>query len=211
MGRSSSSQELPKNWPSGVSYITAPILSKSLTSSHIEQLRSPGKDCIKGPQNIPRGPCSLVRITPISSPTHPACGQCGLFATRDLKPGTFILRYLGEIHPSSNGADESKGMSVEVSDVDRHAESDYDLSLDRELGLGIDADKMGNEARFVNDYRGIADKPNVEFKEIWDEVKKERGMGVWVLAEGKSGKGKGVKKGEELLVSYGRGFWAARR
>ena len=97
--------------------------------------------------------------------------------------------------------------------TDPHAESNYDLSLDRELCIGIDADKKGNEARFINDYRGIAERPNAEFKEIWDERRKERGMGVWVLPEGKSGKGKGkgVRKGEEILVSYGKGFWGARR
>lgn len=91
---------------------------------------------------------------------------------------------------------------------------------------------MGNEARFINDYRGVADRPNAEFKEVWNERRKERGMvsqptadqlsfsvtvtyvvsqGVWVLPEGKSGKGKGIKKGQEILVSYGRGFWGARK
>jgi SET domain-containing protein len=140
-----------------------------------------------------------VRITPITSPTHPAHGQSGLFAARDLKPGTFILQYLGEIHAPA----------LEASDV--HANSDYDLSLDREQGIGIDANRRGNEARFINDYRGIADRPNAEFKEVWDERRKERGMGVWVLGEGKSGKGKGLRKGEEILVSYGRGFWGARK
>lgn len=38
-------------------------------------------------------------------------------------------------------------------------------------------------------------------------------MGVFVLPQGKkSGIGKkGIKRGEEILVSYGRGFWGARR
>jgi len=85
------------------------------------------------------------------------------------------------------------------------------------MGIGIDADRKGNEARFINDYRGVALKPNAEFKEVWDERRAERGMGVWVLGEGKNakekgkGKWKGVRKGEEILVSYGRGFWGARR
>ena len=63
----------------------------------------------------------------------------------------------------------------------------------------------------------MAPKPNAEFKEVWDERRRERGMGVWVLGEGKNakergkGKWKGIKKGEEILVSYGRGFWGARR
>jgi SET domain-containing protein len=145
-----------------------------------------------------------VRITPINTTSHPANGQCGLFAAKDLKPGLFILQYLGEVHATSS--DSAPG-------TDPHAESNYDLSLDRELGIGIDADKKGNEARFINDYRGIAERPNAEFKEIWDERRKERGMGVWVLPEGKSGKGKGkgVRKGEEILVSYGKGFWGTRR
>lgn len=96
---------------------------------------------------------------------------------------------------------------------DSHADSDYDLSLDRELGIGIDADCMGNEARFINDYRGVAERANAEFRECWDGRRGERGMGVWVLGEGKkaSGKGKGVRKGQEILVSYGRGFWGARK
>jgi len=49
---------------------------------------------------------------------------------------------------------------------------------------------------------------------VWNEARRERGMGVWVLPVGKSGsreRGKGVKKGEEIVVSYGRGFWGARR
>ena len=98
-------------------------------------------------------------------------------------------------------------------DLDPHADSDYDLSLDRELGIGIDAHGMGNEARFINDYRGVAEKANAEFRECWDGRTGERGMGVWVLGEGKkaSGKGKGVRKGQEILVSYGRGFWGARK
>lgn len=96
--------------------------------------------------------------------------------------------------------------------ADPHAASDYDLSLDRELQLAIDAQRKGNEARFINDYRGVADRPNAEFKEVWDPRRRERGMAVWVLGEGRSGKGRGgVKKGDEILVSYGRGFWGARK
>jgi hypothetical protein len=58
---------------------------------------------------------------------------------------------------------------------------------------------------------GVADRPNAGFREVWDERRGERGMGVCVLPEGKSGKGRGIKKGEEILVSYGRGFWGARK
>lgn len=200
--------QLPKNWSSNVSYLTAPLHSKTLNLFHISSLRTRPKDAQDIPPNTPKGPCQLVKIAPISTPSHPANGQSGLFATKDLKPGTFILQYLGEVHASSSASASS---SNSTPNIDPHANSDYDLSLDREHGIGIDADKSGNEARFINDYRGIADKPNAEFKEIWDERKKERGMGVWVLEEGKSGKRKGIRKGEEILVSYGRGFWGARK
>jgi hypothetical protein len=202
------SEAVPKNWPFTLPYLTTPSYSPSLTPDHISSLQTRPKDAISIPANTPKEPCSLVRITPIITPSHPANGQCGLFATKDLKPGTFILQYLGEIHVSSI---TTSSPSDTPTTIDPHANSNYDLSLDRELGLGIDADKKGNEARFINDYRDIAEKPNAEFKEIWDERRKERGMGVWVLPEGKSGKGKGIRKGEEILVSYGRGFWGARR
>lgn len=193
---------LPKNWPSNVTYITTPSYSRIITETHLSALHSPAKDIQDIPASTPKGPCSLVRITPITSPAHPACGQSGLFAARDLKPGSFILQYLGEVHGPSLSSSSAP---------DPYADSDYDLSLDRELGIGIDADRKGNEARFINDYRGVAERANAEFKEVWDERRKEKGMGVWVLGEGKSGKGKGVKKGEEILVSYGRGFWGARK
>ncbi|KAG8769340.1 hypothetical protein FRC12_005015 [Ceratobasidium sp. 428] len=61
---------------------------------------------------------------------------------------------------------------------------------------------MGNEARFVNDFRGIQSKPNAVFRQGRDN----RGwleMSVW------SGPHP-IKKGDEILVSYGKGWWAAR-
>lgn len=147
---------------------------------------------------------------------------------------------MGEIHvtpsesptvePSSTSPDQNPAPPNTTKDP--HANSNYDLSLDRDQGIGIDADKSGTEARFINDYRGVAGAPSAEFREIWDGNRGERGMGVFVLREGKSsgkskgkgkgdGKGKGkvdggkngkgIKKGEEILVSYGRGFWGARR
>jgi hypothetical protein len=207
MPAKSDSGQVPKNWPSYISYLTTPIYSKLLSSIQLSSIRTRPNDAFDVPANTPKGPCKLVKITPISTPAHPANGQSGLFVTKDLKAGTFILQYLGEIHvspasPTSPNADAS---------LDPHAHSDYNLSLDREHGIGIDAAKMGTEARFINDYRGIADRPNAEFREIWDERRKERGMAVCVLREGKSGKGKGIRKGEEILVSYGRGFWGARK
>ncbi|KAJ4293951.1 hypothetical protein N0V88_005465 [Collariella sp. IMI 366227] len=48
----------------------------------------------------------------------------------------------------------------------------YDLWLDRDGDLAVDAARMGNEARFVNDYRGVpgrnGKKANAEFKPVID-------------------------------------------
>ncbi|KAF6792377.1 SET domain-containing protein [Colletotrichum sojae] len=184
----------PKNWPAGLLYITAPAHSRLLTE---EQRRALGQKNGKLPE-IPTQatalPSSAVRITPITDEKHPANGQCGLFAARHLKPGTFIIPYFGTVH----------------SDVS--SKSDYDLWLDREAGVAVDADKSGNEARFINDYRGIADQPNAEFREIWSQKFRQRCMAVFVLPERRDGRGKGgIGKGEEILVSYGKGFWRHRK
>lgn len=204
--------DIPKNWPPSVPYLRTPTYSKALTLSQFRDLRTKPKDAVEIPLSIPLGPCASVKITTITNPSHPANGQCGLFATKDLPPCTFILPYVGEIHETSDS---------------KYGTSDYDLSIDRSADLAVDASRCGNEARFVNDFRGVPGKPeivkgkgmvtakaiaNAEFREVWDgrPGRGERCMGVWVLPAGKSGKGKGIKKGEEILVSYGRGFWGAR-
>ena len=70
----------------------------------------------------------------------------------------------------------------------------------------MDALKAGNEARMINDYRGIGKKPNVEFVIREGQVKgvRVKRMGVSVLAAD-------IDKGAELLLSYGKGYWAARQ
>lgn len=88
---------------------------------------------------------------------------------------------------------------------DDRPDSDYDLSLHRfqdGISVGIDASRMGNEARFINDYRGVANKPNALFID-GRTTSAELRMGVW-------SSGEGIKKGEEILLSYGKTWWRAR-
>ena len=84
--------------------------------------------------------------------------------------------------------------------------SDYDVSLYRFSGngenIGVDASRMGNEARFVNDYRGIRPKPNAGFAD-WRTTGGDLRIGIWSLVEG-------IRKGDEIVVSYGKGWWTAR-
>lgn len=145
------------------------------------------------------GPYMNVRITPVSDVSHPACGQHALYATQHLPPDTFILPYLGFVHDQA----------------ETNPTSDYDLSLDREMSIGVDASQMGNESRFINDYRGVSTAANAEFRDIYFDLgngKVERRVGVFVLTAGKSGKrSKGIGRGQEILVSYGKGFWNERQ
>lgn len=106
-------------------------------------------------------------------------GQFGLFAAKKIPQRTHLLDYLGEVH------------------CDDRPSSDYDLSLYRTLdglvSVGVDASAMGNEGRFVNDYRGIRTKPNAQFEERRVDNEELR-MGIWTGSEV-------IKKGEEILVS----------
>ena len=207
----------PENWPSSIPYLSAPVLSRDVPKDILstQALSSTSLEPSTVTIGTPETPYSNIRITAISDPSHPACGQYGLFTTRVHFPDSFICLYLGLVH--STAADSTAKLPHEAD----HPKSDYDLSLDRDLGLAVDAANMGNEARFINDYRGIADRPNAEFRDVIIKVKggkKERGVGVFVKAAKKDKKGKtrkdsevGIMKGTEILVSYGRGFWSARR
>ncbi|KAF2007817.1 hypothetical protein P154DRAFT_453059, partial [Amniculicola lignicola CBS 123094] len=191
---------LPRSWPSGTTYLHKPCYSKQLTHDSLNALICPRSNLPDNEQaRVSNGPYSNVKIMSIVSPSHPANGQCGLFSTQKLEPDSFILSYLGFVH-GKNETDET---------------SDYDLSLDRELGVGIDASTMGNEARFINDYRGVSSSANAEFRDVFVNIgsgKVEKRVGVFVLSAGKSGKrAKGIEKGHEILVSYGKGFWMERK
>ncbi|KAG9288970.1 hypothetical protein G9A89_015519 [Geosiphon pyriformis] len=87
--------------------------------------------------------------------------------------------------------------------MESEEKSNYLLGFGKEIC--IDGWKQGSEARFINDYRGIASKPNASFHEFIDAKTGELKMGVWVMP----GVGK-IKKGNEILVSYGKGFWRER-
>ena len=62
---------------------------------------------------------------------------------------------------------------------------------------------MGNEARFINDYRGIKPKPNALFKD-GRTARGELRISIWSANEP-------IRKGEEILVSYGKSWWRARK
>jgi hypothetical protein len=105
--------------------------------------------------------------------------------------------------------------------------SDYTLAFVEEgrLRLTLDAATMGNEGRFINDFRGVTLQPGAPLPQQKQQQQQQarvaaranvrfaarvdaRGathMGVFVLPSGR-----GVAKHEELLLSYGKGYWLAR-
>lgn len=170
----------PKGWPENLIYVTRNVYSKQFNTEKLDQLG------VKKNINSPcQNPVKHVKIKTITDPGHPARGENGLFAAIKLSPKSHVIDYLGYVHPE------------EESDPN----SDYDLSLDRDIGVGIDAQKYGTEARMINDYRGIQNRPNVYFENR--RVDGELRMSIFVMD-------KPIQKGEELCINYGKGFWKAR-
>ena len=176
-------QPQPSQWPTNLQFITSPRYHPSVPVS--TRLFLTNRTGHRPASNVTVNP--LVRIRYISDPSHPARGQYGLFAVRKIHPRAHIIDYIGEVH------------------CQERSDSDYDLSLHRSqdgVNVGVDASKMGNEARFVNDYRGIKSRPNAAFVEYRTGAGELR-MSIWSSTEA-------IKKGEEILVSYGKAWWRAR-
>ncbi|KAJ3254348.1 hypothetical protein HK103_007230 [Boothiomyces macroporosus] len=171
---------LPKNWPKEIRYLNSnewkqpPALYTSPSATD--------KDILSYDANI-TGPCKLVRITRITDESHPAFPAYGLYSTAVIPAKTLILNYIGVVE----------------SEQEASQTSDYILHFDKEFS--VDAEFAGNEGRFVNDFRGIGEKPNVKF-ELYKNKKGQVNMGIWSIAK--------IPKGTELLVTYGKGFWQQR-
>lgn len=166
---------------------------------------------------------NAVVIKIIQDKVHPAYGQCGLFARQKIPPDTLVIPYLGVIHASfvldpSHAPNQPEAPVAALPANDERLDSDYDLSLvsissadprnpyrGYHISIGVDAAQAGNAGRMVNDFRGVGQAPNAEFRLGKGETGELR-MEIWSTK-----KGKGIAKGEELLVSYGKGWWGARK
>jgi|ERR1700722_1151182 len=170
----------PSHWPPGVEFTPCLRYHSSITPTTMSHIKGTSTCSAKTRPSYP------VIIQQIHSACHPAQGQYGLFAAKKITPRTHILDYTGEIH------------------CDDRPDSDYDLSLYRSgdgINVGIDASATGNEARFINDFRGIRARPNAIFVDGRDEFGELR-MSIWSTEV--------IKKGEEILVSYGKSWWRER-
>lgn len=123
----------------------------------------------------------------ITEDAHPARGQFGLFAMKKFKPREWIVDYHGVV-TSSDACSQT---------------SDYTLSFGESNELAVDAETEGNEARFTNDFRNTGRRQNARFDSYVDECGDYK-LAIFCLADG------AIEKGEEILISYGKGFWKHR-
>lgn len=165
---------------------------------------------------------------------HPSVGSFGLFAAQEIPPNTFIRPYLGVLHtkadadfhstydlslchdprllrlqPSQPDSDAYDKLASKLEAVSLDAESDSEQP--DPTALYLDSRYWGNESRFVNDYRGIAQKPNVEFRsfiqndsastsdESQEDDKQRFQMGLFSTRL--------IRKGQELVINYGKSYW----
>ncbi|TCD70656.1 hypothetical protein EIP91_002377 [Steccherinum ochraceum] len=176
MTKRDSGQNLPQRWPSHLQYLDALVYHSSVPAAVRSDIYPSSRKTGRSDGFIPR---PSVAIRSISDPSHPAFGQCGLFATKKIAARTHILDYLGEVH------------------CDDRPDSDYDLSLCRAqdgTSVGVDASRMGNEARFINDFRGVKPRPNAVFEDR-RTAEGDMCMSVWSGSEA-------IRKGDEILISY---------
>ncbi|KAF0417436.1 SET domain-containing protein [Gigaspora margarita] len=191
------SKRKPTGWPTEIEYLTNNIYEPVSLK--------PAPYCLPLPKGHPSHPFTSSPLPPVASDPampnscvrikslkerkdHPAFPGYGLFATKEFKELCLIISYTGIVTTRTVGGEES---------------SDYVLGFDSQLC--IDGWKKGSEARFINDYRGIFSKPNAAFHEYIDSQSGQAKMGVWVMP----GVGK-IKKGDEIVVSYGKSFWRER-
>ena len=141
---------------------------------------------------------SKVRAGRITDPAHPACGELGLFAARRLPSGEHLCDYRGVVTLAEH---EDTSSAYTVAFIE-----------EGELRLTLDAARAGSEGRFANDYHGVPvraplgrqapkARANACFKTYVDARGNTR-LGIFAEAA--------LGKGDEVLLSYGRGFWRAR-
>jgi len=203
----------PALWPEDVTFLVRPRLERSFPADLVPLLLA-NPDARFAPVPAPHPPTVLIKR--VTTPGHPAHGQRCLVAKKAIKGGEMVVPYLGEIHATFTKAEEGDAEGARVPPPQpSHEDSDYDLSLLRlsasdprnpypgyHISIGVDAASIGNAARFVNDYRGVGAAPNAEFR-------LGRGPGGEMRMEVWSARG-GIAKGDEVLVSYGKGWWGAR-
>ena len=128
--------EPPHNWDPVIEYLIRPISSHYLTEPqklwlHRKPQISP--EHIEDALPVITLPLSrtetdsAIAVRVIDDEKHPAYGQRGLFATRDLVPGELIVPYIGYVHSSTASEHAVRAAHLNALSVDRpNIEQDFD-------------------------------------------------------------------------------------
>ena len=188
----------PKNWPEGFVYARR-CRSSQLHPSLLEEFIKTGceEDCEITSQVIEKGlihpSLSLVKIThrmnhPLSYSKYGKRSHYGVFASSMIDQEVELGEYVGELQVLAANW--------------KHSLKDFDHAWTLEQGpflFVLNAKKVANELAFMNDYRGLADKPNAKPKWVVHQ-------GLYHLVFETI---TAVNASEELLIDYGEGYWQA--
>lgn len=108
--------------------------------------------------------------------SHPLSDELGLYAVRNFCQFDIVGEYCGEVFDSQGGGEYAT----------------YLEDRSKKYALGVDASSEGNECRFINHFRGIAEEPNVIMKIGYVENLPR----VMIVCT------RDIDSGEELLLKY---------
>ncbi|KAI9004771.1 hypothetical protein BC832DRAFT_520054, partial [Gaertneriomyces semiglobifer] len=187
----------PEGWPASVAYITELRWADDIPDNDRRPFQQGSLSATQRLADVPirqvplwDRPSPNVRIMRIQDSRHPACGEDGVFAVQNLEPFTYLMDYLGTVHYAARSEDGTDYLEDDGYTVSFH----YPLLIS---GL-----THGNEARFINDYRGISSRPNAFF-ETYRRPDGGVRVGCWTL-------NRAVQSGEEIVVTYGTDYWKLR-
>eukprot|EP00730_Choanoeca_flexa_P003908 TRINITY_DN11537_c1_g2_i3.p1 TRINITY_DN11537_c1_g2~~TRINITY_DN11537_c1_g2_i3.p1 ORF type:complete len:698 (+),score=154.98 TRINITY_DN11537_c1_g2_i3:2-2095(+) len=144
---------------------------------------------------VVHGSCSYnkrVGIERIRLFRHPCLGELGVFAKANIKKGDIIGWYTGVVREAHRTTPGSRYIVPFYDDED-------DDGADPEYKLDVDAAELGNEMRFCNDYRNIAEANNARLKAQSCDYCQHREMAVVAVSD--------IRQGEEILLDYGDEYW----
>jgi SET domain-containing protein len=129
-----------------------------------------------------------ISVTIVTCPNHPAynrkeVGHC-VVATKNIAKNAHIGIYAGVLRQNTEKAEWNPYQNAPTKNCSHY----------------IDAESIGNQMRFINDYRNIASAPNVGF---FINPLRVNGYLVSVVVALRT-----IAKGEELLLDYGDKYWA---
>ena len=169
-----------KQWPSHLVYSRSPSYSRVAPNCRVAWTL---------------GDVNGVAIGVIDDANHPAVGQCGLFASRQLGMASVVGEYTGTV---TLGKHTGGYVACLVGYAGDASLGSLRSLLGGQTMVGIDAETRGNEVRMTNDHRGVSsDGPNCSFSRGW--ARGGPALFVTTMRE--------IAEGEELLLDYGELYW----